>query len=338
MDLLKNQKVDFSNRNITISYQGHVATDAVSERDIAHLEKQILEERGKPQAPPYPLAVLRINKLNIVANDELGIAVIIENKGKGSLYRLKGIIRSSYPPLDKKEFNFGRILPGERKRIARSIRIPIRSKDQEVSLKVNFTEENDYIPPPQAARLSIRALTKDEVLDLYHSGRLTKQDALYFAKIGKLSRPVLAYSCQVKDDITETSAGNSDGIIQRGETIKILLTVKNNGQVQATSVKARLQLERKLTGIDFFKDRANLGDIASGELKQCDFSVAVKRTSTTRMLPLKLTLVETGLNVSVTEELSLPLDDRIAPMVIVTRKKVTSSPSFLVSRIDSYFG
>jgi len=325
MNLLKNKKVDFNNRNITFSYQGQYVTEKFSGTEIAHLEKQLLDIKGKPQAPPYPLAELTINKLNIAANDELKINVIVENKGKGSLYRLKGTINSSYPLLNKKEFNFGRILPGERKQLTRSIRIPIRSKDQEVSLKVNFVEHNDYIPPPQAVKISIRALSKDEVQNLYHSGRLSKADALYFAKVGKLSRPVLAYSYQVKDDITGTSAGNSDGIIQRGETIKILLTVKNNGKVEATNVVAKLQLQRKLTGIDFFKDRASLGNIASGELKQCDFSVAVKRTSTKGIIPLKLTLVETGLNVSVSKKLSLPLDDRIAPMVIVTRKKVTST-------------
>ena len=124
---------------------------------------------------------------------------------------------------------------------------------------------------------------------------------------------------------TDTSVGNGDGILQRGESIDILVTIRNSGEGPAAGVTARLNLPEP-TGIDIYGNTiANLSNLAPGASKTALFNVGVKRTASISRLLLNLSVQENnfGSETELTKTLNLPISRVAGPKVRVMNRVAT---------------
>ena len=105
-------------------------------------------------------------------------------------------------------------------------------------------------------------------------------------------RPKFDYAYRIIDGGTATSVGNGDGILQRGESADILVTIRNSGEGKAAGVTAKLNLLDR-SGVDMYGDTfANLYNLVPGASKTATFNVGVKGNASIRQLRLNLSVEE----------------------------------------------
>src|SRR5262249_23290235 len=119
----------------------------------------------------------------------------VRNEGNGPAEQLHAKIKSDYYLFDERELVFGKVGPAESKTAELAIKVPKDALTQIDDLRLEFAERRGTKIDP--AQLKVQ--------------------------IDGLSRPVFAYTYQVVDDVQ----GNQDGLIQRGEHMRLLVTVKN---------------------------------------------------------------------------------------------------------------
>src|SRR5205823_388596 len=89
-------------------------------------------------------------------------------------------------------------------------------------------------------------------------------------KIDGIARPRFAYSYQLIDDVK----GNGDGLAQRGETVRLHVTVKNVGEGRSYETMATLS-NKSGEGVDVIKGRFNVDNLQPGDAKAVDFTFDV---------------------------------------------------------------
>jgi len=141
--------------------------------------------------------------------------------------------------LDRREFVFGQLQPGEKRTWAVPVKIP------------------RYMP---SRRDDVTLRWEDEAGDQLEEARAETD-------IAELPRPAFAWSYQI--------AGN-DGLLHKGETAEIIVDVKNIGTGQAYDAYAAL---RNLSEdrINVKKGRTKLGPLKPGETKSATFVLEVKK-------------------------------------------------------------
>jgi carboxyl-terminal processing protease len=119
-------------------------------------------------------------------------------------------------------------------------------------------------------------------------------------KVEALPRPVFAYSWQLLDE------GNGDGLVQRGEKYKLLVSVKNTGQGAAQEATVLL---RNATGdgVTLDKSRFELKDLAPGQQKELEFPLMTDATLKADELVLELMAYDNALDVSASDKLKIPV-------------------------------
>lgn len=204
---------------------------------------------GSPSLPPRVEATFRMQSGSgqIVAGNKIEFEVEVRNSGKGDVYQLlataSGRATGDIPIL------FGRIPAG--KAVVRRVIVPtletLAAGPADISLK--WKERNDYVPEDAPGRLSVLAGP----------------------------RPSFAVMYRVLDGNTQDSSGNGDGVVQKGESVLLRITVRNNGD--RTAEGARLDLEvPKVAGLEVFgKTSVAFGDMKPGEVKESSLVVAVKQ-------------------------------------------------------------
>ncbi len=100
---------------------------------------------------------------------------------------------------------------------------------------------------------------------------------------GKL-RPMFAYSYQTIDD---QKGSNHDGLVQRGEQVRTLVTVKNIGAGQGAHTEAVLRNGTGQEGILISAGRFDAKDLAPGETKTFSFVYEVRPELQGRRLPAR---------------------------------------------------
>src|SRR4029079_13860602 len=93
-------------------------------------------------------------------------------------------------------------------------------------------------------------------------------------KMMGLPRPRFSYLYQIVDDLPGTS-DNGDGVVQRGEEVRLHMVVKNVGDGPSFKTQATLS-NKSGDGIDGIKGRFDVDNIAPGAIKTVDFTFLVQ--------------------------------------------------------------
>jgi carboxyl-terminal processing protease len=212
------------------------------------------------------------------AGGVLEMAVTAHNAGTVPLSRLRAYTKSDNGVLDRREFVFGQILPGEKRTWTVPIKVP------------------RYIP---SRRDDITLKWEDEAGDQL-------EEAKAESDIAELPRPAFAWSYQVV---------GGDGLLhkgEKGETAEIIVDVKNVGTGQAYDAYAAL---RNLSEdkINVKKGRTKLGPLAPGESKSATFVLEVKK-ALDESVPVRLEIGDKELYEAQRDKLQLPAAAATIPL------------------------
>jgi hypothetical protein len=255
-----------------------------------------------PDLAAYPVAIFAIAEGRTVleAGTPTDLIVEVTNRGKGETSQLKAVTESPESALNGREFRFGKVQPGKRRVWIEPINIPLTAENKEAPIRIIFSERNGYVPEDIHARLAIKAR----------------------------GRPQFAYSVQVVDGGSATSVGNQDGRIQRGESVDLVLYLKNTGTEEAQDIRGELglppEVQRQLgEGIRLRGGSQTVTRLAPDEVVPVRFGVDVLRRFQGATLPLQLAFREDRFGTRLERQLVLPIDQEILRQPIEIRREVT---------------
>ncbi len=156
------------------------------------------EARGTPRAKVSMEVGNPDGKLSV--GDRTPVTLTVTNVGDGPFVRLRAMAESEL--IDGREFLFGRIEPGQ-------------SRSWSIQLEPG---------------LGMNARTDEVTFHFYAEGSRAPGDYVAQLMVDEKPRPRFAYNYRIIDDGSGKSRGNGDGLIQRGEEIDLLVTVKNIGE------------------------------------------------------------------------------------------------------------
>lgn len=263
-------------------------------------------KESSPSSITAQASILYADKLTAGEKNELEIQVT--NTGSAPIYQLLATTRSDFAPLNQKDLAMGKIAPGQTIRRTLSFKIPKNYSTRTDDVKIEFEDAAKNKFSPIATRFSVKSLPL----------------------------PVFAFSTLFMDDVS----GNGDGLLQPGETIKLVTQIHNAGQGNAVSVYANLTNE---SGNHVFlsKGRQKLNALAPGETKQAEFEFEIKKEFAEKNVKLKLSVMDVDLRVFTTQALNYvilpPLDIKAnmpATMVETTKNTpLLSAPAATPSTV-----
>jgi carboxyl-terminal processing protease len=231
-------------------------------------------------APQLQLALASATgDAKLVAGTVAKIHGVVKNVGATPAYRVRAVIESDNPLFDENELVFGRIAPGESKSYDFTVKIPAATYTRTDELKATLSSQ--------------RGGTKPGAADL-------------LVNIEGKARPMFAYSYQTIDD---QKGSNHDGQVQRGEQVRLLVTVKNLGQGRAIHTEAVLRNGMGQEGIMISAGRFDAKDLGPGETKTFSFVYEVGPEFKGDEYQLEMSVGDTVLGESVTDKIKI----KIAP-------------------------
>jgi carboxyl-terminal processing protease len=212
----------------------------------------------------------------VIAGDTVKFTAKITNKGPGIAGQVHAALKGDDPLLEGREFVFGRLKPGETKTFTVPVKIPKDSLTRVDPLHLEVFEE--------------------------HGGKTEMAQDGISLKLKGMARPVFAYSYQLIDDLK----GNGDGQVQRGESVRLHVTVKNIGGGKSMETLTQL---RNLSdeGLDINKGRFNVDNLQPNESKSVDFTFDVKPDYKPDNFKVELSVYDAVLHEYVTEKLTFPV-------------------------------
>lgn len=232
-----------------------------------------------PKAPQLLATLKPSADMKILAGEPLELELTVENKGSEPVKRLRAwtdCADNAY--LDRREFLIGSLKPGEKK----SWKVPVK-------LPKDLTSRRDAV--------TVRLQDDDGTL----SDALTSE-----VNFVELPRPAFAFNWQVLDNCANDC--NGDGLVQRGESVEVLLDVTNVGNGKALDSFAQIK-----NGADQYifidKGRFKIGELAPGETKTARFQLEVKKGYHGDSFPLKLAIIDEPLEEFATEKITIPVHD-----------------------------
>jgi carboxyl-terminal processing protease len=200
---------------------------------------------------------------------------VVKNVGRVPAYRVRAVLDSDNPIFDENEMVFGKIAPGESKSYELVVKIPASS----------FTRTDQI----KAALYTQRGAVKAGGTDL-------------LVNIEGKERPMFAYNYQTIDD---QKGSNHDGQVQRGEQVRMLVTVKNIGKGKAMHTEAVLRNGTGQEGILISAGRFEAKELAAGETKVFSFVYEVRPDFKGEEYSLDLAVADTTLGESVTDKIKV---------------------------------
>jgi carboxyl-terminal processing protease len=131
---------------------------------------------------------------------ESKVTLHFTNEGRQPLHRLRAVTEGDF--FGGREFFFGKVPAGETRSFSVKVKPALWLNARTDEVTWHFFTESGPAPNPFVSRLQIR--------DVPH--------------------PSFAFSYQVIDDGSGSSMGNGDGLLQPGEEIDLLVTVRNKGE------------------------------------------------------------------------------------------------------------
>lgn len=172
----------------------------------------------------------------------------LKNSGSKPVYQVLASLESLNSLLDNREFVFGKINPDETKTQTVSFEVPHEVSNFEEKTKVNVYTE------------------------------LTEESPRVFAiatKFHEKPAPKLAYSYKIYDGNGHKSKGNSNGLLDVGETVVIATQIKNLSEVDSEETMVSFYNKSK-NAIFLNNARENIGKLDSQKEKTVYFSFDVK--------------------------------------------------------------
>ena len=249
----------------------------VAERRAVEQEKvkKVLEGMGvnwaaAPQTAPkgqaHVQAEVRVPRTQ--AGGTLEFAITAHNAGTTPIYRLRAYTKVDNGALDRREFVFGQLLPGEKRTWTVPIKIP------------------RYMP---SRRDDIAVKWEDDTGD-------TIEDSHAESDLLELPRPAFAWTWQV---------ASGDGLLHnKGDSTEVTVDVKNVGVGLAYDAYAALH-NLSEDRINVRKGRTKLGPLKPGETKSATFVIEVKK-QLDEPVPVRLEVGDKDLYESQREKLLLP--------------------------------
>ncbi len=241
-----------------------------------------------PKAPQLQAILKPGPDKRILAGEKFDLEVTVDNKGTEAIKRLRAWTESENPLLDRREFIFGALKPGEKRSWKVSVQIPKDMTSRRDDVTVKFLDDSGPLPETLVAELNF----------------------------AELPRPAFAIGWQVIDDCASC---NGDGVTQRGEAVQILVDVTNIGPGKALDAFAQIK-----NGADqnvfIDKGRFRLGDLAPGETKTARFELEVKKGYVGETFPLKFAVGDIQLEEFASEKLQIPIADH--PLTVEARKSL----------------
>ncbi|MSP62375.1 MAG: peptidase S41 [Myxococcales bacterium] len=207
----------------------------------------------------------------VKAGETITLKATVQNRGTGVATQVRGITKCDDPLLEDREFIVGKLGPGE----SRSWTVPVKI---------------------DRAALSRLDTVKLDVAD----GRTTRTAVHTLdLRIEGMTRPRFAYAYQLIDDVK----GNGDGQVQRGEELRLHVTVKNIGDGKAYQTLATLS-NKSGEGVDVNKGRFNVDNLLPGDAKSVDFTFAVASDYKDSSFALQMDVYDQVLHEYVTDKLT----------------------------------
>lgn len=232
-------------------------------------------------APRAAVAVTPSGDREVRAGETVRWTVTVENQGDGPFRQLRAWTASEKNPLlDRREFVFGTVAPGEKRSWSVPVKIPrgFDSRRDEVTLRF---EAAGAAPP--------------EHRTTFH--------------VVEVPRPIFAFSVQVDD----AKGGNGDGLPQRGEAFTVRIDVRNAGP-GASGDKTYVSLKNLGDEKAFIvKGREVLGALAPGEVKSAALELDLRKGSKAETLPLRVAIVDEQSDEWTQQKVELPISADALP-------------------------
>ncbi len=244
--------------------------------------------------PKNPLLALSIKpgpEKKILAGETVQLDVTAENKGTEPVHRLRGWTDSDNGFLDRREFVFGLLKPGEKRTWSVQVKLPKDLTSRRDGVTVKLQDDSGNLPETQTQELSFV----------------------------ELPRPAFAFDYQIIDDC---AACNGDGIAQRGEDLTLLLDVTNVGKGKALDTYASIK-NASDQNIFIEKGRFKLGELNPGETKTARFSLQVKKAYKGDDFAMKMAVIDEPLEEFTADKLVVPVAPDDAPPIALEARKGT---------------
>ncbi len=218
---------------------------------------------------------ISIDKDNVVkAGEESYVSMTVTNSGPSAFYRLWAVSQSDFRPLDDREILFGKVGIGETVTRRFAFRVPKDSLSEINDVKWTFKSEGALAPDPVALRF----------------------------KVVPLSRPHFGFKWRIDDKET----GNGDGIVQIGESVKLIADIHNLGEGLSLNTYATL---KNLSGKQIFLTRGRevLETVESKVQKEAVFAFEVKTDFSQKEATFELAIADIDLREYLVKKLSIPI-------------------------------
>lgn len=212
------------------------------------------------------------------AGKEIVWSVSVKNRGDKDVGRLLGIVRSENSLLDEREFVIGHLKPGESKLVS----VPVKIPDEIISFEEKTTIE-------------------------FLHGKGSPADSLVIpVTLVEKQKPALAYRYDILDNGTEGSTGNGNGIPERGETVSLVLTLKNVSQSVADELTVNLRNVENESEIFLREARAQLTGLTPSSEATTRVSFQIASNFSKEELKLEVQVTEKTTRAGFTDTLSFP--------------------------------
>ena len=246
----------------------------------ARLAQMGIDWSAGTAAPGTPRPVVSFSPADgkaVKAGETVSWTVTVKNEGDAPIQRLRGWTRTeSAPFLDRREFVFGAVKPGQQRTWTIPLRVP-RGMDSRLDpVALHLEDDAGHVWPD--------ARTRFEVVEI--------------------PRPLFAFTWQVDDD---GKGGDGDGLLNRGEEIALRLDVKNVGggaSGDKTYVSVKNLGDEK---VFIKKGRAILGAIPPGESRPAVLELEVKKGIKLDQIPLRVTVVDEKAEEYISEKVEIPI-------------------------------
>lgn len=233
------------------------------------------------------------------AGETVPWTVTVENRGDAPFKRLRAwTVADKNALLDRREFVFGYLRPGERRSWTVPVKIPRGTDSRRDQVTFHFEDDAGKAPPEVATSFGVVEVNK----------------------------PAFAFSVQLDDK----AGGNGDGLAQRGETFQVRVDVKNVG-TGASGDKTYVTL-KNLGDEKLFikKGRDVLGAIKPGESRSTTMEVELRRGGKSEQLPFRVQIVDEKMDEFLSEKIDWPVsNDERAPTAVKAAVRVETPEALL---------
>ena len=273
--------------------------------------KKALEAMGLNWAAPSAetLATLKSPKARLTgelraprtaAGGTLELALTAHNTGSTPLFRVRAFTKSDHALLDRREFVFGKLEPGEKRTWTVPVKVPRYTPSRRDTVQVKWEDE------------------AGNAID----------DVKGESDLAELPRPTFAWSYHL-------TTGSPDGLFHKGELVELVVDVKNVGAGQAYDAWAGLKNLAE-DRMNVKKGRTKLGPIKPGETRTATFLLEAKRAlDGDGPVPVRLEVGDRELWENQREKIFLPVGAPPAVSSSAGAVRVSVDTSVLAAAVES---